>query len=75
MMSSLLKIAILDDYQGASEPHFKLLDPTRYEIIVFKDTLLPYNHRSTPKDAKHELVKRLAPFHIISKSQASHSTA
>ncbi|KAK0630209.1 D-isomer specific 2-hydroxyacid dehydrogenase [Bombardia bombarda] len=65
-MSTPIKIAILDDYQGISEPKFKTLDPAKYELTFFKDTLLPYNHPSTPENAKDELAKRLGPFEVIS---------
>lgn len=60
-----LKIAVLDDYQGLSEPHFRTLEPADYDVTTFKDTLLPYNHPNTPQSVKHELVKRLEPFTII----------
>lgn len=64
-MADRLKIAVLDDYQGVSEPHFKALDPSSYEVADFKDTLLPYNHPNTPQDEKDKLVKRLEPFTVI----------
>lgn len=64
-MADQLKIAVLDDYQGISEPHFKALDPSSYEVGIFKDTLLPYNHPATPQDEKDRLVKRLEPFTVI----------
>ncbi|KAB5578605.1 D-isomer specific 2-hydroxyacid dehydrogenase [Coniochaeta sp. 2T2.1] len=63
---SQFKIAVLDDYQGLSVPHFKELESARYEVTVFKDTLLPYNHPDTPQSVKDDLVKRLEPFEIIS---------
>lgn len=59
------KVAVLDDYQGVSEPHFAKLDPSQFEVSQFKDTLLPYNHPDTPQSAKDELVQRLEPFDII----------
>ncbi|KAK0731870.1 D-isomer specific 2-hydroxyacid dehydrogenase [Lasiosphaeris hirsuta] len=63
---SIIKIAVLDDYQGISELKFKTLDPAKYEVTYFKDTLLPYNHPDTPQDVKDKLVQRLGPFTVIS---------
>ncbi|KAK8004630.1 hypothetical protein PG989_004349 [Apiospora arundinis] len=60
------KIAVLDDYQQLSKPHFDRLRDAGYEVTTFTDTLLPYNHPDTPQDVKDALVKRLEPFHIIS---------
>ncbi|KAK3329104.1 D-isomer specific 2-hydroxyacid dehydrogenase [Apodospora peruviana] len=65
-MSIPIKVAVLDDYQGISEPKFKALDPAKYQVEFFKDTLLPYNHPDTPQDVKEKLVKRLEPFAVIS---------
>ncbi|KAK4231689.1 D-isomer specific 2-hydroxyacid dehydrogenase [Podospora fimiseda] len=65
-MASPTKIAVLDDYQGISEPKFKSLDPEKYEVSFFKDTLAPYNHPDTSQDVKDQLVARLEPFTIIS---------
>ncbi|KAI0397444.1 D-isomer specific 2-hydroxyacid dehydrogenase [Xylariaceae sp. FL0594] len=62
---SLPTIAILDDYQGFSGPHFERLRTAGYQVTTFVDTLLPYNHPDTPQDAKDALVKRLEPFEII----------
>ncbi|RYO79066.1 hypothetical protein DL766_008473 [Monosporascus sp. MC13-8B] len=59
------KIAILDDYQELSKPHFDGLRSSGYDVMAFTDTLLPYNHPDTPEEAKDALVKRLGPFHII----------
>jgi len=60
-----IKLAILDDYQNIAAPHFESLKPT-FSITVFRDTLLPYNHPSTPPEVKQELVDRLKPYTIIS---------
>lgn len=60
-----LKIAVLDDYQGAAKQHFGTLGD-EFEVSYFRDTLLPYNHPETPQSAQDELVQRLEPFHIIS---------
>ncbi|KAK4097954.1 hypothetical protein N658DRAFT_257021 [Parathielavia hyrcaniae] len=65
-MSAPVKIAVLDDYQGISEPKFRALDPAKYEVSFFKDTLLPYNHPDTPQSVKDQLVTRLEPFTVIS---------
>jgi len=62
---SPIKIAILDDYQGIAAPHFESLKPT-FEITVFRDTLLPYNHPSTSDHDRSALEARLKPFTIIS---------
>lgn len=65
MAAKRLKIAVLDDYQHASEKHFaKFKD--QHEIAYFPDTLLPYNGPDTPQSVKDELVKRLEPFNVIS---------
>ncbi|KAL2876303.1 hypothetical protein SGCOL_008479 [Colletotrichum sp. CLE4] len=60
-----LKIAVLDDYQGLSEPHFSKLDKSLFNVTQFKDTLLPYNHPETPEYAKDALVSRLEPFDVL----------
>ncbi|KAI4597218.1 hypothetical protein KJ359_004731 [Pestalotiopsis sp. 9143b] len=61
------KVAVLDDYQEVSKPHFDQLRDAGYEVDVFSDTLLPYNHPDTPQDVKDALVKRLEPYKIISR--------
>ena len=60
-----IKVAVLDDYQQASKPHFDGLRSAGYEIVTFTDTLLPYNHPDTPENIKDALAERLAPFTII----------
>ncbi|KAI1091857.1 D-isomer-specific 2-hydroxyacid dehydrogenase-like protein [Rostrohypoxylon terebratum] len=61
-----IKIAVLDDYQLVSPPIFEIkLQPLGFEVTIFTDTLLPYNHPNTPQDDKDALVKRLEPFEII----------
>ncbi|KAH7156474.1 hypothetical protein EDB81DRAFT_840581 [Dactylonectria macrodidyma] len=60
-----IKVAVLDDYQGFSDPHFAKLDSAKFEVTSIKDTLLPYNRPDTPQSIKNELVKRLEPFEII----------
>lgn len=60
-----LKLAVLDDYQGVSEEYFSSLGAD-FEVVYFKDTLLPYNHPDTPQSVRDELVNRLEPFHVIS---------
>ncbi|KAI8185056.1 D-3-phosphoglycerate dehydrogenase [Colletotrichum sp. SAR 10_65] len=60
-----LKVAVLDDYQGVSEPHFSKLDKSLFDVTTFKDTLLPYNHPETPEYVKDALVSRLEPFDVI----------
>ncbi|KAK1828985.1 D-isomer specific 2-hydroxyacid dehydrogenase [Podospora conica] len=60
-----IKIAVLDDYQGLSEPKFKALDPAKFEVVFIKDTLRPYNHPDTTQDVKDQLVLRLEPFEVI----------
>ena len=67
-MSTPVSVAVLDDYQGISEPHFKALDPSTYKVTIFRDTLLPYNHPDTSEDAKKKLVERLQPFNVICKT-------
>lgn len=62
-----LKVAVLDDYQGVSEPHFSKLDKSLFDVTTFKDTLLPYNHPETPEYVKDALVSRLEPFDVICK--------
>ncbi|KAK0631583.1 D-isomer specific 2-hydroxyacid dehydrogenase [Immersiella caudata] len=60
-----VKIAVLDDYQGISEPKFNALDPAKFEVTFFKDTLRPYNHPDTTQEIKDQLAQRLEPFTII----------
>lgn len=60
-----IKVAILDDYLDIAATHFETLKPA-FDITVFRDTLLPYNHPSTPENVKQALVERLKPFTIIS---------
>ncbi|ORY55861.1 D-3-phosphoglycerate dehydrogenase [Pseudomassariella vexata] len=62
---SIKKVAVLDDYQGVSKSYFQPLGDAGYDITIFADTLLPYNHPDTPQDAKDALVKRLEPFPVI----------
>ncbi|KAL1882119.1 hypothetical protein VTK73DRAFT_2210 [Phialemonium thermophilum] len=64
-MATPIKVAVLDDYQGKAEQHFKDLDPASHQVVVFRDTLLPYNHPATPQHVKDELAKRLEPFNVI----------
>jgi lactate dehydrogenase-like 2-hydroxyacid dehydrogenase len=64
-MASVTKIAVLDDYQNVARPHFHTLPTSQFEVTVFKDTLLPYNHPATPIHVKAQLVDRLKPFQII----------
>lgn len=61
------KIAILDDYQGVADPFFKKLDPSKYEVVSIKDTLLPYNHPDSSQSNKDALVERFKPFDVICK--------
>ncbi|KAH6633958.1 hypothetical protein B0J18DRAFT_414850 [Chaetomium sp. MPI-SDFR-AT-0129] len=65
-MSAPIKIAVLDDYQGISEPKFQALDPAKYAVSFFPDTLRSYNHPDTTEEVKDKLVARLEPFTIIS---------
>lgn len=60
-----LRVAVLDDYQGVSEPHFDALDKARFSVVTFKDTLLPWGHPDTPQHVKEALVHRLEPFNVI----------
>ena len=59
-----IKVAVLDDYQGISAPHFEQLKPV-FDITIFRDTLLPYNNPSTSETVKQQLVERLIPFTVI----------
>ncbi|KAL2756687.1 hypothetical protein ACRALDRAFT_1069450 [Sodiomyces alcalophilus JCM 7366] len=59
------KIAVLDDYQGISIPHFNTLDRTIFSVTPFRDTLSPWGHPDTPQHVKEALVRRLEPFHVI----------
>jgi phosphoglycerate dehydrogenase-like enzyme len=65
-MSSPIKVAVLDDYQNLSETPFKALDPTKYSVTVFRDTLLPFNHPSATDADRAKLIERLKPYTIIS---------
>jgi lactate dehydrogenase-like 2-hydroxyacid dehydrogenase len=64
-MASLVKIAVLDDYQNLARSHFQKLPESQFEVTIFHDTLLPYNHPSTPLHIKSTLIDRLKPFQII----------
>lgn len=64
-MAGPLKVAVLDDYFGFAGPIFQKLDASKFEVTIFKDTLLPYNHPKTSQDEKDKLAKRLEPFQII----------
>lgn len=64
-MASITKIAVLDDYQNIARPHFHSLPASQFEVTIFQDTLLPYNHPATPAQVKIQLVDRLKPFQII----------
>ncbi len=64
-MASVTKVAVLDDYQNLARPHFHTLPASQFEVKVFQDTLLPYNHPATPAHVKSQLVDRLKPFQII----------
>ncbi|KAF3359043.1 hypothetical protein VD0004_g1912 [Verticillium dahliae] len=59
------RVAVLDDYQGLSVSHFDTLDKAVFDVTVFRDTLLPWNHPDTPQHVKEALVHRLEPFHVI----------
>lgn len=65
MAAKRLKIAVLDDYQGASKKYFERFTQD-HEVAYFPDTLLPYNGADTPQSVKDALVKRLEPFNVIS---------
>ncbi|KAF2997494.1 hypothetical protein E8E14_005884 [Neopestalotiopsis sp. 37M] len=64
-MTAGTKVAVLDDYQEVSKAHFAQLRDAGYEVTIYTDTLLPYNHPDTPQDVKDALVKRLEPYIII----------
>ncbi|KAK3902822.1 hypothetical protein C8A05DRAFT_15167 [Staphylotrichum tortipilum] len=65
-MPAPIKVAVLDDYQGISEPKFRALDPAKFDVTFFRDTLRPYNHPDTSQEVKDQLVARLEPFAVIS---------
>jgi lactate dehydrogenase-like 2-hydroxyacid dehydrogenase len=64
-MASITKIAVLDDCQNIARSHFHILPASQFEVTIFQDTLLPYNHPATPAQVKTQLVDRLMPFQII----------
>lgn len=64
-MADLIKVAVLDDYLDFAEGLFSQLDTSIFQVTIFKDTLLPYNHPATPQDEKDKLVRRLEPFAVI----------
>lgn len=64
-MAKPLKVAVLDDYFDFAGPIFQKLDSSKFEVTIFKDTLLPYNHPETPQNEKDKLAKRLEPFPVI----------
>ncbi|KKY14365.1 putative d-isomer specific 2-hydroxyacid dehydrogenase [Diplodia seriata] len=53
-----IKMAILDDYQRLSTPHFTTFAPTELQIDTYTDTL--------PPSATDALIARLHPYTIIS---------
>ncbi|CAK7245164.1 MAG: hypothetical protein STHCBS139747_006733 [Sporothrix thermara] len=61
-----IKVAVLDDYKNHAAPYFSKLDPAAFDVVYFPDTLLPYDHASTPQAEQDRLVARLAPFAVIS---------
>jgi hypothetical protein len=69
-----IKVAVLDDYQGISEPKFRSLDPAKFEVSFFPDTLPPYSHRDTPQPIKDQLVSRLEPFEVICMCLPTHQS-
>ena len=62
-----LQVAVLDDYQGISKPHYDKLDHSKFEMTYLSDTLRPYAHPDTPESVQDELVRRLEPFSVICK--------
>ncbi|KAJ6442754.1 d-isomer specific 2-hydroxyacid dehydrogenase [Purpureocillium lavendulum] len=58
------KIAVLDDYQGCAKQFYDKLDPAKFAVSYFPDTLLPY--KVAPREVQDELVRRLEPFDVIS---------
>lgn len=60
-----LRVAVLDDYQAVSSRHFGALDPARFDVSVFPDTLPPWSHPDTPPAAREALVRRLEPFDAV----------
>lgn len=68
-MTTRIKVAVLDDYLNFAEAIFAKLDTSIFQVTIFKDTLLPYNHPATSKDEKEKLVARLEPFPVICMSR------
>lgn len=64
---SLIKVAVLDDYQGFSKRLFDKLDPAKYQVSYLPDTLPAYNSRHSSDSNRHALVERLEPFQVICK--------
>lgn len=64
-MASLIKVAVLDDYLNFAEGIFAQLDASIFQVTIFKNTFLPFNHPATPQDEKEKLVSRLEPFTVI----------
>lgn len=64
-MAATTRIAVLDDYQNISHRQFDSLPKDIFKVTIFQDTLLPFNHPSTPEHVKSQLVERLQPFEII----------
>lgn len=70
-----VKIAVLDDYQGLSKTKFAKLDPTKFEVVYFPDTLPAYDRPDVSQSTKDELIERLQPFQVICKFTALTSRA
>lgn len=60
---AMTAVAVLDDYQGCARSHFDKLDPSKYEVAYFPETLLPWS--TAPQTVRDELVRRLEPFDVI----------
>ncbi|KAL2270797.1 hypothetical protein VTJ83DRAFT_168 [Remersonia thermophila] len=60
-----IKVAVLDDYQGISEPKFRALDPAKFDVSFFPNTLPPYHHPGTSHETRDQIVARLEPFEVL----------
>jgi len=64
-MTSLPRLAVLDDYQSVSAKYFSPLT-SQLDITYIPSTLPSFSHPATTQSQKDELVTRLKPYTIIS---------
>ncbi|KAF2026983.1 D-isomer-specific 2-hydroxyacid dehydrogenase-like protein [Setomelanomma holmii] len=64
--TTLIKLAVLDDYHNIAAQYFSQIARTKLDITIFKDTLPAYSHPKTSDANRKALVERLKPFSVLS---------